>query len=113
MHDQRNICLIPIPFSDLSSSKKRPVLIISNSFYNSKYEDVLVMAITSNLANKEYCISINTEDIESGVLLHESIVRADKIYSIKQELIIKTFGKLKLNKFNKILEELSKLISIK
>ena len=30
MYKQGEILLIPIPFSDLSSNKKRPVLVISN-----------------------------------------------------------------------------------
>jgi len=32
MFDQGEILLIPVPFSDLSSVKKRPVLVLSNMF---------------------------------------------------------------------------------
>lgn len=37
MPKQGEIVLIPIPFTDLTSSKKRPVLIISNDDYNKKW----------------------------------------------------------------------------
>jgi len=38
MYSQGDILLIPILFSDLTSSKKRPVIVLSNSIYNQKTE---------------------------------------------------------------------------
>jgi mRNA interferase MazF len=52
MYNQGDILLIPIPFSDLTSSRKRPVLVLSNSKYNKGTKDILVAAITSNLRKK-------------------------------------------------------------
>ncbi len=40
MYSQRDVVLIPIPYTDLSSHKKRPVVIVSNNQYNSIFEDV-------------------------------------------------------------------------
>jgi mRNA interferase MazF len=51
MFNQGEILLIPVPFSDLSSVKKRPVLVLSNSAHNSASRDIIVIAITSNLIN--------------------------------------------------------------
>lgn len=106
MHKQREICLLPIPFSDLSSNKRRPVLIISNDSYNSQSDDVLVMAITSNLHDKSTSVFIDQSDMQTGVLKSESMVRVDKIYSINNDLIIKSFGNIGNNKFGKIIENL-------
>lgn len=36
MYKQGDILLIPIPFSDLTSSKKRLVLVLPNSKYNER-----------------------------------------------------------------------------
>ncbi len=41
---QRDIILIPFPFSDLAGSKVRPALVISNNAYNKKYLDAVVVA---------------------------------------------------------------------
>ena len=54
MYKQREIVLVPFPFSDLSSAKKRPVLIISNNDYNQRFDDVVVCVITSTLQKDDY-----------------------------------------------------------
>lgn len=53
MHKQGDILLIPIPFTDLISSKKRPVLVLSNNNYNLKTNDIIVAAITSNITPRD------------------------------------------------------------
>ncbi len=45
MYKQRDILIIPIPYTDLSSQKKRPVPVISNDYYNGKTADIIVTAI--------------------------------------------------------------------
>lgn len=46
MYNQRNIVLIPIPFTDLSSQKRRPVIIISSDRYHKNNPDIVVVALT-------------------------------------------------------------------
>lgn len=48
MPEQGDILLIPIPFTDLSSQKRRPVIVVSNNAYNHKTADIVVVAMTSN-----------------------------------------------------------------
>jgi len=92
MYKQGDIVLIPVPFSDLSSNKKRPVLIISSNTYNSLTDDIIVVAVTSNITNKKYCVDIEETDIFEGQLPAKSQVRADKIYTLAQSIIIKKIG---------------------
>ncbi|MCD9024640.1 type II toxin-antitoxin system PemK/MazF family toxin [Cohnella silvisoli] len=49
MYRQGDIVLIPFPYSDLPTTKQRPVLVLSNSTYNKSQSDLVVAAITSNL----------------------------------------------------------------
>ena len=92
MYKRGDIVLIPIPFTDLTSSKKRPVLILSADQYNEKTEDIIVAAITSNLDNSAYTVKITQSDLAEGNLLHDSCIRADKLYTLSQTIIIKKFG---------------------
>jgi len=64
-YKQRDIVFIPIPFTDLSSSKKRPVVVLSNNDYNNFSDDIIVVAITSNIINKsKYSIFLDNENLE-------------------------------------------------
>jgi mRNA-degrading endonuclease toxin of MazEF toxin-antitoxin module len=50
MPEQGDIVLIPIPFTDLSSQKRRPVIVIINDTYNQRTADIVVVAMTSQPA---------------------------------------------------------------
>jgi len=56
---------------------------------------MLVAAITSNLVDRGFSILLGTDDLEEGTLKTESIVRADKLYSLSQSLALKKLGRLK------------------
>jgi mRNA interferase MazF len=94
MLSQGDIVLIPIPFSDLTSHKRRPVLILSNNDYNQRYQDVIVAAITSNVTDREYQVIVTNEEMAEGELKVISAVRADKIYTLSQTIVVKKFGKV-------------------
>ena len=69
MYKQRDILLIPIAFTDLSSNKRRPVVIISNNNCNTISPDIVVAAITSNISfHNDFCIDIDSSNIEKGKL---------------------------------------------
>ncbi len=111
MYSRGEIVLIPIPFSDLKTNKKRPVLIISNNKNNVNSEDVIVVAITSNIRDIQPEIIINNNDMAEGELLTESCIRADKIYTLSQNIIVKRFGMLNTDKLGKVIEKINAIIN--
>lgn len=68
MPRQDEIGSIPVPFADLSSHKRRPVIIISNDAYNRKSPDVIVVALTSNPAITDCSFRISSTDLAQGAL---------------------------------------------
>ena len=110
MYNQREIVLVPFPYSNLSSFKRRPVLIVSNNDYNKKFQDILVAVITSNLYKDEYSVSINNEDLELGMLPEQSIIKCHKLFTIEQRQVLKRFSILNETKFDEIIIFLNKLI---
>ena len=110
MPNQRDIVLIPIPFTDLTSQKKRPAVVISNDNYNSNHEDVIVVALTSNVEPRDFTIMLSNDSMEEGSLKVTSMIRVDKIYTLNKSIIIKTFGRVKSDILSKIKDSLLHLI---
>jgi len=94
MPDQGDIVLIPVPFTDLTTAKRRPVIILSNNEYHRATPDMVVVAMTSNPTATPYTFTISNDDLAAGTLNPPGTVRADKIYTLSQQLIVKTSGKL-------------------
>ncbi len=113
MPDQGDIVLIPIPFTDLSSQKRRPVIVISNNIYNNKTLDIVVVAMTSDPSMVDYSFTINSSDLKDGKLNRPGKVRVDKIFTLSQSIVIKTFGKVTPTVLNKIRNKLQELTSEK
>ena len=82
--------MIPVPFTDLSATKRRPVLVLSNDTYNSTHPDVIVVAITSNLIQTG--LSLTNSDMATGQLPKPSVIRTDKIYTLSQSIAVKSIG---------------------
>jgi len=93
MYSQGDILLVPMPFTDLSSRKKRPVLVLSKNDYNHGADDLIVAAITSHIDSKPYTVMLTKNDMADGKLKVDSCIRADKIYTLSKEIVIKRFGK--------------------
>jgi mRNA interferase MazF len=109
MPDQGEIVLIPIPFTDLSSHKRRPVIVISNDRYNHTAPDMVVVAMTSNPTPGVYSFTITSADLKHGNLNRPGTVRVDKIYTLAQSLVVKTFGQVNAKTLNQIRELLRDL----
>jgi len=110
MFDQGEILLIPVPFSNLSSVKKRPVLVLSNNAHNSSNPDIIVIAITSNLAQKG--IEISNNSLTDGFLPKKSIIKVDKVYTLEASIVIKKIGKINNDVLSNVYNEFVKLISL-
>jgi len=109
---QREIIWLEFTFSDLSGSKIRPGLIVSNNSYNKNNLDVICCAITSRKRN-DYCIAIDNADIEMGEhFTKENRVRYDWILKVDKRLIKRNHATLKKEKSREIIDAIQKLINI-
>ena len=108
---QRDIVLVPFPFSDLSSQKVRPVLILSNDAYSQQSADVMVCGLTTNLRPAPYSVIVNVTDVEQpDTLKHKSKIKADAIASLEQSLLIKRIACLKPSVFKQVVAQIEDLI---
>jgi mRNA interferase MazF len=112
MLDQGAIVLIPVPFTDLSSTKRRPVIVISSATYNQTTSDMIVVAMTSNPAQTPYSFTITNQDLVEGSLNRPGQVRTDKIYTLSQSIAVRVFGRVKIETLERIKELLNKATQI-
>lgn len=110
---QRDIILVPFPFSDQTGRKVRPALIVSNDNYNETNDDVIVCAITTVLKPSKYAVVIEQKDIEEGILYQKSTVKTENILKINKNIIIKKITSLKKETFSKITDILEEIFKQK
>ncbi len=110
-YSQGDILLVPVPFSDLSTNKKRPVIVLTKKEYNSTSEDIVVVAMTSNPQAKNFSIIISSDDVSEGVLKVTSFVRTDKIYVLSKQIVISRFGRVNNDLLSRITDSIIDIIS--
>jgi mRNA interferase MazF len=87
MFKQRDIILIPIPFTDLASQKKRPAIVISSDKYNDASEDIVVVALTSNVKKQDFAIITTPEDLKDGKLKATSMIRSLRVSTMNFRIL--------------------------
>lgn len=111
MIEQRDLLLVPFPFSDQSGRKIRPVIVISNNLFNGHSEDVIVVGATSNVKKERYALPLANNDLEEGKLFTNCMIKVENILRLEKGLIIKKIGKIKEEKFKETLLVLNKIIN--
>jgi len=86
------IVLVPFPFTNMKSSKKRPALVISPDQYNDQL-DVVIAFITSKLDQSNRCGDYIINEWSSSGLPKPSMLRM-KFATVDKSMIIKKIGKL-------------------
>lgn len=107
--EQGEIVFVPFPFTDLTTTKKRPVLVISRTDYNRMSADIITCGITSNIKETDYSVLIESKDLIKGFLPQPSRIKINTIFTLEKSIVIKSFGKVKENIMKKVKEEFHKL----
>lgn len=90
MYEQRDIILIPFPYSDLTGAKQRPAVIISNGKLK---QDFICCLVTSNESAEG--LPISESHYEKGKLPFKSWVKPHRLFTINEIIIKKKLCKIK------------------
>jgi len=85
-----SIVLVRFPFSDLSSAKRRPAVVLA---FTGK-DDWILCQITSNPYSDPTAIRINESDFKIGSLKKVSYARPGKLFTANSSLMIAKVGRL-------------------
>lgn len=101
-----DLVLIPFPFSDLQSSKKRPVLVLTPP---DRHADFIGLAITS-VVQQNAALQIGPANLAQGTLPKPCWIRFDKVFTLSESSIIKTFGTVTPQTAQAVLQGLCSLV---
>ena len=86
------------PFSDLSSRKYRPALIVAIV----DFDDLILCQITSKPYASSMAIVLLESDFTRGNLPIKSYIRPDKLFTAEVLIVSKVYGKLKPAKLQQV-----------
>lgn len=89
-----DIVLVPFPFTDQSTTKKRPAVVVSSFPYNVGRNDLIIMAITSRLHQIDKLGEKLVIDWQGAGLLKPSVFKPI-LATIMNTLVLKQLGSLK------------------
>ena len=103
-----DVVLVRFPFTDLTTTKRRPALVISTDLYNQSQINLIIAAITSQTRRSGIgdCLIQNWR--EAG-LVKPSQVKA-VIATIEQNLVLKKLGTLAPNDMEIVEQALAKAL---
>lgn len=88
-----DIILVPFPFTDQATSKKRPAVVVSSDVYNSDRPDIILMAVTSQMRHLGKTGETVVEDWQEAGLLKPSLIKPI-LTTIEKSLVLKKLGRL-------------------
>lgn len=101
-----DVVVIPFPFTDLSSSKKRPAVILADI----KGNDYFMLQVTSQNVKDSYAIPLSENDFQSGSLQRDSNIRPNKIFTLDESLVLYKIGHLTKAKTKECVQKVCNII---
>jgi mRNA interferase MazF len=101
-----DVVVVSFPFTNLSSSKRRPALVLAKSGPN----DLLLSQLTSKSVADERAVEVGTTDFNTGGLNVSSNVRPNKLFTAEASMIAYKVGSLKPKKMAVVVAAINKLL---
>ena len=88
-----DVVLVQFPFTDQSSTKQRPAIVISSEGYNTERPDLVILAVTSRVRETLGYAEHSLTDWSVAGLLKPSVIKP-LIATIEKSLVRKVLGQL-------------------
>ena len=95
-----DIVVVPFPFSNLSGSKRRPALVLTNLHG----DDILICQITSKPTDDIFTQSLKSEDFVTGSLPVNSFIRPLRVFTADQHIVFHKIGHISHERMNKVID---------
>ena len=108
-YQQGDIVVVNFPFTDISQTKRRPALVLSNETIN-KTGDYLLVMITSQFKPDGLSLPIAAVDYTGQSLPLPSYVRVYKVFLLNESLILHRYSAVHHSFRQSVADALSKVI---
>jgi len=88
-----DIVIVPFPFTDQTTTKKRPAVVISSAAYHYERPDLILMAITSQIRGMATVGEVIIHSWQEAGLIKPSIIKP-VLATIERGLVIEKRGEL-------------------
>ena len=93
-YDFGDVVLVPFPFTDQSTTKKRPAIVVSSADYNSQRPDLILVAVTSQIRQSTFFGEISVTEWKQAGLIKPSIIKPI-FTTVDKGLVLKKLGLLR------------------
>jgi mRNA interferase MazF len=100
-----DVVVVPFPFSDLSSAKRRPALVLACL----EGDDLILCQITSRAVSDRYAVGLEETDFADGGLKLASNIRPNRIFTADNSLVLYRAGAITRPKLS---EAIDRVVSI-
>jgi mRNA interferase MazF len=104
-----DIVVIPVPFTDNTTTKKRPAVVISNEEIHTQ-GDVVVVQITSQQKDDNLSFELTSADTIVA-MPKQSYVRVHKIFVLEENLIEKRISALTQYAYRRLIKAINRVIA--
>jgi mRNA interferase MazF len=101
-----SVVLVPFPFSDLSQSKLRPAVVLTDA----AKDDWILCQITSKPYSDLRAVELMNASFAQGSLHVVSYARPSKLFTANQSLVVKHVGLLKDDILKQVIEAVVELL---
>ena len=88
-----DVVVVPFPFTERSTTKRRPALVLSDLTAFNTQSGHVVLAMITSATNSDWPLDVEITDLDSAGLPASSVVRM-KLFTLDQQLVIRKAGLL-------------------
>jgi len=107
-----DVVVVPFPFTDKTTTKRRPALVLSGTRTFNRPIAHCVLAMITSASNLDWPLDVEIKDIDAAGLPSASIVRM-KLFTLDNQLVIKKAGALAPKDRKAVTEALQKMLPLK
>lgn len=99
------VVVLPFPYTDLSTIKKRPALVVANL----KGDNIILCQITGQPRPDPDLINLKRDNFQTGSLKRDSFIMPSFLFTIHKSKINYVAGKLKQEKIKEVEKKLCEI----